>query len=117
MEPIVGELAADVQGEGVSAGWGYVDRVLEPLAGLDVVDDVAGGIARRHNDVDILAGAVLAAGVARRRIVIRHSLAPSVEVLGLERAGNREGRAGVRRLGGRTLAADRAGGGRRQRVH
>lgn len=116
VEPAAGHFAAGVQLDQVRTGSGDVDRVLQPLAGLDVVDGEAArvGAGRRGDDVDVFARAVLPAGVAGHEVVIGEALSAEVEVLRFERAGNGERQAQIRRLAGAgaaPLAADRAGGG------
>src|SRR5438552_1749558 len=89
------ELAAHPQLDVVVGGGLHVDGVVQPLAGLEVVDHIsaAGGVGR-DDDVDVLVGAVLATLIARRVVVIGDAFAAQVEVLRLEAAGNGDGRPG-----------------------
>ena len=85
-----GELAARVGLEAVRAGLGDADRVLEPLAGLEVVDDGAGGVAGGSDDVDVGIGAVEAALVTGCEVVPRDAFPAVVKVLRLDEPGNGE---------------------------
>src|SRR5207244_572050 len=69
---------------------GDADRVLEPLAGLEVVDDGAGGVAHGSDDVDVGVGAVEAALVTAGEVVPRDAFPAVVEVLRLDEPGNGE---------------------------
>src|SRR5206468_12052929 len=85
------ELAAHPQLDAVVGGGLRVDGVVQPLAGLEVVDDVtaAGGVGG-DDDVHVLVGAVLTAGVAGDVVVIGDAFAAEVEVLRLEGTRYRE---------------------------
>src|SRR5439155_9857630 len=86
------ELAAHAQLDVVVGGALHVDRVVQPLAGLEVVDDetAARGVGR-DDDVHVLVGAVLTARVAGDVVVVGDPFAAQVEVLRLEAAGNGDG--------------------------
>ena len=105
----------DAQGDLVLSRRLDVDRIFEPFPGLEVVhhEASAGGI-ERDNDVHTVAGAVLAAGVARDVVVIGDAFAAVVEVFGLERPGQRDRRSAERRL---RLRCERQGKAREQPEH
>src|SRR5439155_1251562 len=65
------ELAAHAQLDVVVGGGLHVDGVVQPLAGLEVVDDeTAPCRVGRDDDVDVLVGAVLTARVAGDVVVV-----------------------------------------------
>ena len=83
--------------DAITAGAAHVDRVFQPLTRLNMPDVEA--IASAGIDVHAFAGAVIPALICRGRIVIRDALAAFVEVLGFDRPGHADGRAGKGRLG------------------
>ena len=86
-----GELAAHGGLEAIGAGLGNADRVLEPFAGLEVVDDGADGVADGGDDVDVGVRAVEATLVPGDEVVPGDALAADVEVFSLDDAGDGEG--------------------------
>src|SRR6266513_5642557 len=95
-KPAVARADVDAVGGSLSNMHG----VGEPFAGLEVVHDVAaaGGVGG-GDDVDVFARPVLASGVALDVVVVGDAFSPAIEILRLERAGDRYGRAGIGRLG------------------
>src|SRR5712691_3670707 len=70
-----------------------VDRVRQPLSGLEIVHDKPG--LRVLDDVHVFAGPILTSGVARGVVVVSDAFAAEVEVLGLEASGNSYGSSGI----------------------
>jgi hypothetical protein len=80
----------------IGAGGRHVHRVGEPFAGLEVIDDVAAaGAVGGGDDVHVLAGAVLPAGIAADVVVIALAFAAAVEILGFKSPRQRDRAAGV----------------------
>ena len=79
--------AADQCLDGVAPRRRYIDRVLQPFAGLEIVDCIT--VRIRADDVDVLIRPIHTAGVVRHQVVIRETLAAIIEILGFDLTGYR----------------------------
>src|SRR5439155_26360921 len=99
MESTVEEGAAHAQLDVVAVVSLHIDGVFQPLAGLEVVHDIAaaGGVGG-GDDVHVLGGPVLASGVARDVVVIGYAFTTKVKVLRFDQPRHGEWRACEGRL-------------------
>ncbi len=70
-----------VERELVVARHRHVDRIGQPFARLEIVDDETVFGVRSRDDVDTLRGTVQPADVRRRGVVVTDALATGIEVL------------------------------------